>query len=201
MVNQRSVAFRSLMDIWNIPSMATRSLLERRQLTTIGLNPKTRTPGKVLKDIDMSIITDIATLESLANDKKWKGDYVGAYQVRTQLEEIYAQKSQICKGRVQNLNQLVGLAVRIQESGEALRFARTSAELSSDLTEATKANSTMLYAAVLAENRLFNDAVIEAKNAIAMFESLLGVENEFVCYRKRDLVRMQNGDTGPYLDL
>lgn len=151
----------------------------------------------------MSHNREIETLENLAHDEKWAGNLSAAYGARVKLERIYALEAgnDYTKTRIQNLNQLAGLAVKLKMLDEALLFAKTSVDLASEFPEEIKANSSMLYAAVLAENRRFAEAVVQAENAIAIFEGLRGADDDFVAYRKCDLRRMKDEDTRPYLSL
>ena len=144
---------------------------------------------------------EIKRLQAVVSSKKLSGDLVGALKARQELETIHDSIGIDSQLRIQNLNQLAILSVQIGDQSEAERSSGKSVFLSRDSSAETKANCFMLRACVLAEFGKFEVAVDFAVQAIVIFESVYGPDNDFVLDRKNDLKRIREKRRVSFLDL
>lgn len=141
-------------------------------------------------------------LEEEAQRLKGAYDYSGALQARLKLEQLHRQFNEPPVQQSKNLNFIAFLGVHTRNLDEAERAARLCLELYRAVAEKKDeklATYIMMLAAVLAENRKFEEAVIFGEEAVALFARNHGDNDSFVQYRKRDVERMRNKDTRPYL--
>lgn len=142
-------------------------------------------------------------LEKRSFDLKISGDYSGALQLRLELELLHSQLNSNPSRQSRNLNQIAYLGVHLGKLREAERAAGRCLEIYRPISVApdeTLATYLFMLAAVLAESGKFDEAVSVGEEAVAIFAERHGEDSSFVQFRKKDIMRMRNKDTAPYLD-
>ena len=139
-------------------------------------------------------------IEASARQHKLTGDFATALELRLRLEQLIADCD--ADRRSKNYNWIAFLAVHTGDLQNAVRAARQSLELYSSLVvqpDARLATYTFMLACALASAGHFEEAVAYGDRAVELYEKT-GHDPNYVAYRRRDVARMSECESGVYLD-
>ena len=139
-------------------------------------------------------------IEDSARRHKQNSDFATALELRLRLEQLIVDCD--ADRRSKNYNWIAFLAVRTGDLQNAVRAARQSLELYSSLVgqpDARLATYTFMLACALASAGQYDEAVSYGERGIELYEKT-GHDPSYVGFRRRDVARMRERETGVYLD-
>lgn len=147
--------------------------------------------------------SDAVSRKTQAEELKQQHKYADALRLRLELERLYEREDAGPVEQSLNLNWIAFLGVHSRDLAEAERAARKCVEIYRPVaTHRDQHLATYLFmlATVLAEKREFDEAIVPGEEALALFAQFLGESNSFVQYRRKDIERMRQKDTQPYVE-